>query len=107
LLLSQQYGARVGPLASKGIGLLGWELDALAAWRTCKGFKWFETVADDDIILAGGRVGDGLGGEAAGLDVRNSQILPEREVLERGALNGKSGYVMVLNKHRVKCLTTW
>ena len=60
LLLSQQYGARVGPLASKGIGILGWELDALAAWRKCKGFKWYETVADDDIILAGGKLSDGI-----------------------------------------------
>ena len=64
LLLGQQYGTRIGRLASFGIGILGWELDALSAWRKVRGFKWFETVPDDEIILSGAKLSDGLAEEA-------------------------------------------
>lgn len=62
LLLGQQYGLRIGSLASLGIGILGWELDALKVWTSIPGFKWFETVSDDDIILAGAKLSDGIDG---------------------------------------------
>ena len=106
LLLSQQYGARVGPLASKGIGLLGWELDALAAWRTCKGFKWFETVADDDIILAGGKLSDGLEREAAGAGAGARAALTERDLrrVELATSAGASSHNRMLyaNEYRMR-----
>ena len=76
LLLSHQYGARVGRLASAGIGILGWELDALSAWGKVRGFKWFETVADDDIILVGAKLSDRLGENSSltGRDLRRVDL---------------------------------
>ena len=60
LLLEAQYGERVGKAANTGIWFLGWELDALAAWRQLTGYKWFESVSDDDIILQGAKLSDAL-----------------------------------------------
>ena len=50
-------------------------------------------------------------GEAAGLAAAGlaAEVLAEREVLEVGPFNGihQSGYQMVLNENREKCLTSW
>ncbi len=66
LLLEAQYGERVGKAASAGVWFLGWELDALAAWRQLTGYKWFESVPDDDIILRGAKLSDALLGGVGG-----------------------------------------
>ena len=60
-LLSAQYSEKIGQIASLGITVLGWELDAATAWsKLTTGFKWVESVGDDDIILPGAKLVDYL-----------------------------------------------
>ena len=60
-LLSAQYSEKIGKIASLGITVLGWELDAATAWsKLTTGFKWVESVGDDDIILPGAKLVDFL-----------------------------------------------
>jgi len=69
-LLGQQYGERVGKMAAYGIYGLDWELDSLKAWNNLEnisgnnGYRWIETVGDDDIILPGAKLIDGLTGRS-------------------------------------------
>jgi hypothetical protein len=76
-LLSQNYGERVGNGAALGIKLLGWEMNAYQAWLTLKkeapnGYRWIESVGNDDIILPGAklldRVTEGNGARVIQLD---------------------------------------
>jgi alpha/beta superfamily hydrolase len=63
-LLGQIHGDRVGNGAAVGIKLLGWELNSLKGWNTLNdetnGYRWIESVGDDEILLPGAKLVDHL-----------------------------------------------
>jgi pimeloyl-ACP methyl ester carboxylesterase len=73
-LVGAQYGEKVGKVASVGISLLRWELDAATSWsKLTTGFKWVESVGDDDIIFPGAKLVDHLQNDSS--DAEDHRII--------------------------------